>query len=169
MNSFKVVVPCLKTGGDNDNKLEAIKLALLIKVQVTSRGDLAYQKFTAVASAGSTSSSEYFFCRHRRNEATIAFFSPLLATEIEARAPLGYFSKCGGFTRYVLSLSMRKMADICKHFLDYRGFFESPCPESLFKRLVTVDKVKESKTKLVIFNKSQIDSLQALSRFNSEL
>lgn len=163
----EVVVPCLMKGGYN--KLEAIKLALLIKNEVNRRGDLAYQKFTAVASAGSTSPSDYFYCRNRRNEATIAFFSVLLATEIEARAPLGYFSKCGGFTRYALGMSMRKMSDVCRHFLDYRGFFESPCPESLFKRLVTVDTVKESKTKLVIFNKSQIDSLQALSRFNSEL
>jgi hypothetical protein len=162
----EVVVPCLKTGGDN--KLEAIKLALLIKNEVTRRGDLAYQKFAAVASAGSTSSSDYFSCRNRRNEATIAFFSLLLALEIEARAPLGYFSKCGGFTRYALGLSMRGMSDVCRHFLDYRGFFESPCPETLFERLVTVSTPKESKTKLVIFNKEQIDSLQALSRFYSE-
>ena len=60
------------------------------------------------------------------------------------------------------------MIDVCRHFLDYRGFFESPCPETLFERLVTVDTAKESKTKLVIFNKEQIDSFQALSRFNSE-
>ena len=164
----EVIVPCLKKRGDN--KLKAIKLALVIKNEVTKRGDLAYQKFTAVASAGSTSPapSDYFSCRHRRNAATIAFFTLLLALEIEARAPLGYFSKCGGFTRYALGLSMRKMIDVCRHFLDYRGFFESPCPETLFERLVTVDTAKESKTKLVIFNKEQIDSLQALGRFNSE-
>ena len=76
------------------------------------------------------------------------------------------------FHSYALGLSMRKMIDVCRHFLDYRGFFESPCPETLFERLVTVDTAKESKTKLVIFNKEQIDSLQvqalSLSRFNSE-
>jgi hypothetical protein len=187
---YELAMYYLKKGEYESRRGEIRGLLLALKEQVL-RSDNARAKFVAVESKGtasssistspststSTSTSTCSSSTHfgdkksgkdKRRETLNLLFILSLAIEIEARAPPGLFDEYGGFMLFVLGLSWSEIKT-CRNFVD-ADFFAPHTPKAkssgeMFKRLVKSRKQQE-KTKLVIYNKQQMNSLLALAQFD---
>eukprot|EP00985_Skeletonema_marinoi_P023106 scaffold15119_cov141-Skeletonema_marinoi.AAC.5 len=180
---IKVVVPFLKK---NENApgdmIRAVKLTLAVCEQSLNTNDgrmtLILRKFRAAAnqsmeSSGGTVSSttDYFSCHNRRREAMIVFLGFILSDIIDAKTPGSILEEHGGFALRALGLSWSDLTRCCRRIVnaDFLGTssedsFRTLCSEEDLKRLPK-NTAKETKTKVVIYNRAQMDSLQALVQF----
>ena len=183
------IVPFLRKDALVD-KMSAVKLVLIMKKHVTNIGNgkgrrksTVLQKFRAAAArplkdngndvGPSSSQVDYFDCRHHRSGAMVVFFVLLLANEIETKSGAGGGF---GFGRRVLDLTWSDLTRRCNKFLVEEFFdttsvdaFGQVCEENDFKFLKKIgDEEKEKKTKVVIFNRQQINCLQTLLQFDFE-
>ena len=175
------IVPFLRSNALED-EMNAVKLALLIKKHVTNIGrnterkNLVENKFRVVAGKPvkvkgngkdnelASAQSDYFDDRHHRAGTMILFFVFLLMNEIEAK-----FGCHVG--RQVLALSW---SDLQRHGNKLLDIFDTSsvevfgkvCAESDFKALKG-NLANEKKTNVVIFNRHQMDCLQAILQFDS--
>ena len=175
-----VVVPFLRKDACVD-KLRAVKLDLAICEQSLNtnegRMNLIYRKFKASASksmesSGGTvqSTTDYFGCPDRRREATVALHGLILADTIDAKTPVSILEKYGGFARRAVGLSWKDLTRSCRRIVrpdffgtDSEASFSRLCAEADFP--LPEKAAKEVKTKVVIYNRKQMESLQALARF----
>ncbi len=158
---LEVVVYYLKKGTAEDRET-ARYIAISMLDQVTMNAQ-AREKFEAVAPG-------YYDVSSTKRKETLTFLITLiLADEIEAKAPPGLFVEHGGFLLRVLDLSWSDAAIVCRKFATNK-FFTSPNPEATFtaafKAVAKKKKRTALKSKLVIFNKEQMGSFQALTRLD---
>ncbi|KAK1735957.1 hypothetical protein QTG54_013093 [Skeletonema marinoi] len=178
-----IILPHLKNGTCVE-KMVAVKLLLEIKERVlyvkgASRRDVVLGKFRAAASksvsvgeASRRKPTDYFDNRNRRSAAMHVLFCLLMTPEIEAKLPTHFFDEHGGLALRVLGLSWTNLTALCLKFGN-TSFFDVSSEQS-FRRVSTEDyfsalqKTDEHKTKVVFFNRRQVDSLQALARLHSD-
>jgi len=179
---IEVVVPFLKKNAPAD-RIRAVKLALAICEQSLNTNDgrinLILQKFRAAASqsmesggGGGTvqSTTDYFSCPKRRREAMIVFHGLILSVVIDVKTPDSILEH-GGFAVRALGLSWSNLAACCRRIVNADFFGTSS--EASFRRLfpeadleqLPKNIAKETKLKVVIYNRKQMDSLQALASF----
>jgi len=177
---IEVVVPFLKKNSPAD-RIRAVKLALAICEQSLNTNDgrmnLILQKFRAAASQSMESgggavqsTTDYFSCPKRRREAMIVFHGLILSVVIDAKTP-GSILEHGGFAVRALGLSWSNLAACCRRIVNADFFGTSS--EASFRRLfpeadleqLPKNIAKETKLKVVIYNRKQMDSLQALASF----
>eukprot|EP00984_Skeletonema_dohrnii_P031803 scaffold24800_cov77-Skeletonema_dohrnii-CCMP3373.AAC.3 len=177
---IEVVVPFLKKNAPAD-RIRAVKLALAICEQSLNTNDgrinLILRKFRAAASQSMESgggivqsTTDYFSCSNRRREAMICFHGLIMADVIDAKTPDSILEH-GGFALRALGLSWSDLTRCCRRVVNADFFgtssedsFRTLCSEEDSKRLPK-NAAKEIKTKVVIYNRKQMDSLQALARF----
>eukprot|EP00984_Skeletonema_dohrnii_P007389 scaffold2678_cov123-Skeletonema_dohrnii-CCMP3373.AAC.6 len=184
-----IILPHLKNGTCAE-KMVAVKLLLEIKERVlyvrgASRRDMVVGKFRAAASksvsvgeASLRTATDYFDNRNRRSGVIHVLFCLLLTPEIEAKLPTHFCDEHGGLALRVLGLSWTNLTALCLKFGN-TSFFDVSSEQS-FRRVSTeadaneyfsaLQKTDEHKTKVVFFNRRQVDSLQALAlaRFHSD-
>ena len=175
-----VIVPFLRSV-QLDDKMKAVKLALLIKRHVTNVGNgrgerkgFVLTKYRAVARrpvrgngnvAVASAQENYFDVSKHRAGTMIVFFVFLLINEIEAKFDGG--CRVG---LQVLDLSWTDLTRQCNKLLQILDTssveaFGKVCAESDFKALNN-SVTKEKKTNVVIFNRQQMDCLHALLQFD---
>jgi len=184
-----IILPHLKNGTCAE-KMVAVKLLLEIKERVlyvrgANRRDMVLGKFRAAASksvsvgeASLRTATDYFDNRNRRSGVIHVLFCLLLTPEIEAKLPTHFCDEHGGLALRVLGLSWTNLTALCLKFGN-TSFFDVSSEQS-FRRVSTeaeaneyfsaLQKTDEHKTKIVFFNRRQVDSLQALAlaRFHSD-
>jgi hypothetical protein len=123
-----------------------------------------------------TSSTDYFDDRHRRSGVMHVLFCLLLAPEIEAKLPSNLCLQHGGFALRALGLSWSNLVSLSLKF-GTTDFFDMSSEQSFCRvssqaeseeYFSTQNKIErtpsdEHKTKVVFFNRQQVDSLQALA------
>ena len=177
---IEVVVPSLNKKGPAD-RIRAVKLALAICEQSLNTNDgrmnLILQKFRAAASqsmesGGGTvqSTTDYFSCPKRRREAMIVFHGLILSVVIDVKTPDSILEH-GGFAVRALGLSWSNLAACCRRIVN-ADFFGTSSEASFLRLFPEADLeqlpkniAKETKLKVVIYNRKQMDSLQALASF----
>lgn len=159
---------CLKLKEDEyESRGDKIRGLVLPTKEQVLRSDQAKEKFNAVASEGIVGvASTYFSTSPERRNALDLAITLLLADDIEARGPPGLFDEYGGFMLFVLDLSWRDITKFCRHFVD-ADFFAPHTPKAksgrkMLESLAEKKKKKREKTKLIIYSKQQMNSLQAL-------
>jgi len=150
----------------------------VLYVKGASRRDMvgkfraAASKSVSVGEASRRKPTDYFDNRNRRSAAMHVLFCLLMTPEIEAKLPTHFFDEHGGLALRVLGLSWTNLTALCLKFGN-TSFFDVSSEQS-FRRVSTEDyfsalqKTDEHKTKVVFFNRRQVDSLQALARLHSD-
>ena len=176
-----IVVPFLWRDACAD-KLRAVKLGLAIFEQSLNTNDgrinMVERKFRAAGmkstkSSGATvqSTTDYFSSSTRRRETLLACWGLILAGPIDKKTPASFLEEHGGFARRALGMSWKNLIQCCRRVVsadffgtDSEASFQSLCNEADLGPLPK-KAAKEVETKVVIYNRQQMDSLQALARF----
>lgn len=186
-----VIVPFLRKDALED-KMSAVKLALIIKKHVTNIGNgqgerkrLVLEKFGAAAARPvkdieevvdvGSSQLDYFDNPRNRAGTMVAFFILLLTNEIESKSNGAFRGR--GFGRRILDLSWSDLTRRCNRFLGTsKPFFDTSSVEAFgkfsaesdFKDFKSGSEEKEARTNVIIFNRQQMNSLHAILHFDSE-
>jgi len=186
-----VIVPFLRKDALED-KMSAVKLALIIKKHVLNIGKgkgerkrLVLEKFGAAAARPMKDIEEvvevgssqlvYFDDPRHRAGTMVAFFTLLLIKEIESKSNGAL--RGHGFGLRILDLSWSDLTRRCNRFLvTSKPFFDTSSVEAFgkfstesdFEDFKSGSKEKETRTNVIIFNRQQMNSLQAILQFDSE-
>ena len=98
----------------------------------------------------------------------------ILSDAIDAKSPISILDRHGGFASRALTLSWTNLTKCCRRVVTDTFFgtnseesFRRLCSEADLKGLPSNSTTtKEARTKVVIFSRQQMDSLQALAQFD---